>query len=114
MSSYRDSEFARSMTVSLRAGERRVLRAPAGSRWLAQRGEVRVIEAPRWLGERVVQVEQMLQRGTTHRVAQAGWLTLQATTDALLLGLPPTKPVDTLRAIAWRIIRSTRRALVPA
>lgn len=105
--------FAPAIAVSLRAGESRVIRAAAGSRWVALRGSVRLADAPRWLGERVVHVEQRLDAGAEHRVEHAGWLTVQASTDAHLLAWAPSRPTAALAAALWRIIRFTRRALAP-
>ena len=103
----------RSRTCRLRAGERRVIHAPAGSRWVVARGEADLIEAPRWLGERIVQVGQTLRGDTAHRVEQAGWVTLHARTDTVLICVEPAPAASWLRA-AWRIIRSSRRALAQA
>ena len=104
---------SRSRTWPLIAGERRVIHAPAGSRWVVARGEAELIETPRWLGERIVQLEQTLRGDATYRVEQAGWVTLHARTDTVLVCVEPATAVAWLRA-AWRIIRSTRRALAPA
>jgi hypothetical protein len=104
---------AGSRTCLLRAGERRVVHAVVGSRWLLARGEAELIEAPRWLGERIVQVVQTLRGDATYRVEQGGWVTLHARVDTVVVCLEPAAAASWLRA-AWRIIRSTRRALAPA
>jgi len=102
-----------SRTCPLSAGERRVIYAPAGSRWVVARGEAELIEAPRWLGERIVHVGQILRGDATYRVEQAGWVTLYARVDSVLVCVEAATAASWLRA-AWRIIRSTRRALAPA
>jgi len=105
--------YAGSRTCSLSAGEHRVIHAAAGSRWVVARGEAELIEAPRWLGERIVQVVQTLRGDAMHRVEHAGWVTLYAHVDTALVCLEPATAASWLRS-AWRIIRSTRRALAPA
>ena len=102
-----------SRTCSLSAGEHRAIRAAAGSRWVVARGEAELIEAPRWLGERIVQIVQTLRGDATYRVEQGGWVTLHARVDTVLVCVEPVAAASWLRA-AWRIIRSTRRALAPA
>ena len=105
--------YAGSRTCSLSAGEHRVIHAAAGSRWVVARGEAELIEAPRWLGERIVQVVQTLRGDATYRAEQGGWVTLHARVDTVLVCIEPASAASWLRA-AWRIIRSTRRAPAPA
>ncbi|MES1161600.1 MAG: hypothetical protein ABUL50_00890 [Rhizobacter sp.] len=103
-----------SRTYTLSAGESRTIRVAAGSRWFAARGAVRLIEPSRWLGERIVRVEQTLPDGAVHRVERAGWVTLHALADAVLICSSPAGVAAALLGAAWRIIRSVRRAHAPA
>jgi hypothetical protein len=93
-------------TLRLAAGEHRVLRVDAGSRWLVLRGELCWSDAPRWLGERLVCATHALPEGAEHRCEHPGWITLQARTASTLVCETPMPIGDRLRA-AWRIIRGS-------
>ena len=90
-------------TLLLAAGERRVLRAATGSRWIVLRGELRWSDAPRWLGERLVSIELEFAEGTEHLCERGGWIALQARTASTLVCQMPWPIGARLRA-AWRII----------
>jgi hypothetical protein len=93
-----------SQGFTLLAGEQRVLRVAAGSRCLVTRGELRLIEPVRWLGERIVRLDRVLGEGAEHVLEQGGWVTLRALTDgALLLEAPASLASAVLGA--WRVIR---------
>ena len=109
MSRYPDP--ARTLLIS--AGEHRLLRAAAGSRWLASRGDVRLIEPPRWLGERMVGIELVLHDGAEHVFERGGWVDLHAARDSALVCATPQSLVSRLLA-AWRMIRPGRGTRVPA
>jgi len=89
---------------TLAAGEQRMLRVAAGSRCRVTRGELRLTEPARWLGERVVRLDRVLGEGAEHVLEQAGWVTLQALTDGSLLLEAPASLASTVRG-AWRAIR---------
>ncbi|MEP6877142.1 MAG: hypothetical protein ABI887_22495 [Burkholderiales bacterium] len=89
------------------AGEHRVLRAPPGSRWFAARGDVRLIEPPRWLGERLVGLELVLHDGAEHVFESGGWVGLQAASDCTLI-CEARRPVAGFLMAMWRIIRPGR------
>jgi hypothetical protein len=94
-------------TWLLTSGEQRLLRAPTGSRWIAARGDVRLDEPPRWLGERLVGIQLMLHDGAEHVVERGGWIGLEAASNcALVCETPPS--FARLLTAAWRIIRPGR------
>jgi hypothetical protein len=94
-------------TFQLAAGECRVLRAAAGSRWVAARGMLRLTEPPRWLAERVLSPVVALGEGQVHVVEAAGWISLQALADSTLHCETPASAVA-------RWFRPGRAARVPA
>jgi hypothetical protein len=99
-------------TWRLTAGEQRLLHTPPGSRWIATRGDVRLTEPPRWLGERLVGIQLVLHDGAEHVVEHGGWVALQALGDSLLIC--ETRPLFTrLLWAAWRIIRPGRSTCAP-
>jgi hypothetical protein len=100
-------------TLLLRAGERRLVAARSGSRWVAVRGDLRLSEPPRWLGERVVALELTLREGTEHVLENGGWITLSTATDSVLRAEAP-RSIASIVAVAWRIIRSARAPRVAA
>ena len=93
-------------TLLLAAGERRVLRADAGSRWIVARGDLRWSDAPRWLGERLVGIERALAEGAEHRCEHAGWIAVQARTASTLV-CESRLPIGARLRAAWRIIRGS-------
>lgn len=103
----------RTLTLTLRAGERRVLFAPAGSRWTLLRGEARMTEPPRWLGERLVAADIELRDSPLHRIGCAGWIVLQAGADCALRCETPV-PLAVRLVAAWRIMRADTVAFAPA
>ena len=94
-------------TWSLAGGESRLLHAAAGTRWTATRGTLRVSEPPQWLGERLLSRSVMLHEGESHVVDSAGWVTLQALSDACVQCQAPQGQVA-------RWFRSGRAWRVPA
>jgi len=100
-------------TLLIGAGEHRLLRAAAGSRWFASRGDVRLIEPPRWLGERLVGIELVLHDGAEHVFERGGWVDLHAARDSALVCETPQSLASRLLA-TWRMIRPGRGARVPA
>ena len=102
-----------SRTWLLTAGEHRVLRAPSGSRWWAARGEIRLIEPPRWLGERLVGIELVLDDGAEHVVEHGGWIGVHAASDCALRCETRQSAADFWAAL-WRIIRPGRSARASA
>ena len=95
------------------AGEQRMLRASAGSRWCAARGDVRLIEPPRWLGERLVGIELVLHDGAEHVFERGGWVALHAASDCALV-CETRRSIADLVVAAWRIIRRGRVVRAPA
>jgi len=93
-----------SQGFTLFAGEQRVLRVAAGSRCIVARGELRLIEPARWLGERIVRLERVLGEGAEHVLETGGWITLQALTEGALLLEAPASLASTVLG-AWRITR---------
>jgi hypothetical protein len=102
-----------SSTLRLRAGERRVLRMPARSRWTAASGTARLTEPPRWLGERLLSPVATLHEGEPLCLDEAGLITLQALSDCVLVCEAPIAMAARLAAV-WRIIRSGRATRVAA
>ena len=100
-------------TLLLTAGEHRVLRAPSGSRWCAARGEVRLIEPPRWLGERLVGVELVLHDGAEYVFESGGWIGVHAARDCALR-CETRRPAAGFWTALWRIIRPRRNARASA
>jgi len=100
-------------TWLLTAGEQRLLHTPAGSRWVAARGDARLTEPPRWLGDRLVGIQLVLHDGADHVIERGGWIGLEAASDGALVCETPPSFARLLRA-AWRIIRPGRRTHVPA
>jgi len=107
----RHSDSTRTLLIS--AGEHRLLRMAAGSRWFASHGDVRLIEPPRWLGERLVGIELVLHDGAEHVFERGGWVDLHAASDSALVCETPRTLASRLLA-AWRMIRPGRGARVPA
>jgi hypothetical protein len=100
-------------TLPITAGEHRLLHAAAGSRWFASGGDVRLIEPPRWLGERLVGIELVLHDGAEHVFERGGWVDLHAASDSALICETRRSLASRLRA-AWRMIQPGRGARVPA
>lgn len=94
-------------TFTLRRGESRLLRAAAGSRWRVTRGSVRIAESPRWLGERIVQIDTTLRDGQTLAVDVGGWIALRALADSVIEHRVHLS-TWALWPKRWRIIRSAR------
>ena len=94
-------------SLLLTAGEHRLLRAPSGSRWCAARGEVRLIEPPRWLGERLVGIELVLHDGAEHVFERGGWIGVHAP-NGCALTCETRQPVTGFWRAMWRIIRPGR------
>jgi len=65
-------------TWQLAAGESRLLKMAARTRWIAARGKLRLTEPPKWLGERVLRHAVALQEGESHVVEMAGWVMVHA------------------------------------
>ena len=95
------------------AGEHRLLRVPSGSRWFAARGDVRLIEPPRWLGERLVGIELVLHDGAEHVFERGGWVDLHAASDSALVCETPPSFASRVAAL-WRMIQSGRAVRRPA
>lgn len=92
---------------TLLAGEQRMLRVAAGSRCLVVRGELRLIEPERWLGERIVRLEHVLGEGAEHVLEAGGWIALQALSDSALRLEAPASLASAVLG-AWRVIRAGR------
>ena len=106
-------DFSPTTTWRLTAGEQRLLHAAAGSRWVAARGEVRLTEPPRWLGERLVGIQLVLHDGAEHVVEHGGWVALQALRGSVLVCETRPSLASLLRA-AWRMIRPGHSTCAPA
>ena len=100
-------------TWLLTAGEQRLMHTPPGSRWIAARGDVRLAEPPRWLGDRLVGIQLVLHDGAEHVVERGGWVALQALSDSALV-CETRLPLAGLLGTVWRIIRPGRAIGVPA
>jgi hypothetical protein len=94
-------------TFLMTAGEHRVLHTPSGSRWFAARGDARLTEPPRWLGERLVGIELVLHDGAEHVFESGGWIGLHAASDCALT-CETRRPVASFLMAIWRIIRPGR------
>ena len=100
-------------TWRLAAGEQRMLRVSAGSRWIVARGEACLIEPPRWLGDRLVGIQLVLHDGAEHRIEHGGWVSLQARGDCAVICATRRPVVERLKAL-WRMMRPGRAVRAPA
>lgn len=67
-------------TLHIAARQTRALHLPAGTQLLLQRGQVLLTEAPRWLGDQLLQLRLTLRAGQSHALGAGGWVQL-ATPD---------------------------------
>lgn len=63
-------------THELAAGESLLLQARAGTRLVAQSGNVVLAYPPVWLGEQVVWPRTPLEAGASQLISESGWITL--------------------------------------
>lgn len=69
-------------TTQLGRGMSLPQRARRGTTVVAARGALRISGTPMWLGEQVIAETVDLHEGDAHVVAQAGWIAINALSDA--------------------------------
>ena len=103
---------APSQTTPLAAGQSLYFAVSAGTVLVALQGDLRVQEAPRWLGDTLVPVAQWLGEGQSHAVAQAGWVCVTSPRGARLGHTVPLGAWQRLSAwLAHRAHRQPARAV---
>lgn len=94
-------------TTPLAAGQSLYFAVPDGTVLVALQGDLRVEEAPRWLGDTLVPVAQWLVEGQSHAVAQAGWVCVTSPRGARLARTVPLGAWQ--RLSAWLAQRGNRQ-----
>jgi hypothetical protein len=70
------------LDIRLDAGQTLRLPVVAGSVLVAAGGRLRIAGPPRWLGERMVAMDLMLDEGQAHAIDGAGWVAVDAVDGA--------------------------------
>jgi hypothetical protein len=101
-------KYLASRRLDLDAGESLFFHSKAGSALISSSGTLLVTGAPRWLGERVVCSDAVLEPGQSHTIHQDGWITVTAQHGgaACILSQPARAPQgETLLSAATAFFR---------
>ncbi|HEY0846839.1 MAG TPA: hypothetical protein VGE12_15820 [Noviherbaspirillum sp.] len=94
-------------TRRLRRGEVLHFHADRGTMIATRQGSIRILSAPLWIGEQLVQERFLLGEGQAHAVPHAGMLRIQAQSEAEIVCI--TSESRFLRRLsAWRAQLSAR------
>lgn len=74
-------------TLHIAARQVQALHLPAGTQLLLQKGRLQLTEAPRWLGDQLLQLRLPLRAGQCHALGAGGWVQLLATDGPATLRL---------------------------
>lgn len=82
--------------VKLRPGQVLHFRASRGTVIAAAQGTIRVLPAPKWLGEQLIQMQFHVREGEAHLIQGNRWVEVRADSDTEVFCTPGEKTFESL------------------